>query len=437
MKLQENRKQTAGSGAFVHTDSSEAAATVQDARSSGTAQKEMQHLADNSPKGTVQAKFQSLADTDNAGPTLIQNDSMPIQRVMDGEPRSVIHMMSQLTIPQHEKLQRAIATLVRSLEHDPNINLHQLIISVEQEGGIDRNGDDSQIAGSNPALTSTIPAEEPEVEEADDHVVVHEIVLGDAPVVHEPPVEQVGQDPVHQEELPLEQEAPVPVVRRSIEIVLQRPFVAVATEGELLGLLAHEVGVHNIPSDFRNIDDSGVNQFAPVHTPRKADKANTDSGGYEFHDWPLANAGQQRDGAGRQHDHLMVADVLRNPPEDEQNMALTRANVYLQTVLNIGDRIWESEIPLNERRTQTSELIHLYLVDIARIVASDDGRMPPREHAIAINDIYGRTFTQVLLPLRAQHQWIPAGRPKANIFTLGISLISFIRRVESEKEARG
>ncbi len=200
----------------------------------------------------------------------------------------------------------------------------------------------------------------------------------------------------------------------------------------MLGLLAHEIGVHNIPSDFKGVNDGAVNAFAPIHTTRKRSKNNTPSRGYEFANWGNNNQ-------GRQHDHLMVADILRTPPPLQGNIPLTRANVYFQTVLDIGDTVWaDGTKTVAEKGTQTAELIHLYLVDIARIIASDDGRMPPQKHALAINDIYKELFTQVVLPRRGNaHPWIPANRPKNNAVKLGISLVQFIRKVKKEKKARG
>ncbi|MBY0573302.1 MAG: DUF4157 domain-containing protein [Undibacterium sp.] len=323
--------------------------------------------------------------------SLSNSSSCPIQRVIYGVPPFAIHTPAPLTADAGARLQSAVDILVTTINNDPNLHVQQLVVSVEAEGGADFAGGQSNIEGDNPAETITV----------------------------------------------LEAPNPFP----TIQITVQRPFAQAATVGELLGLLAHEIGVHNIPSDFRGINDAAVNVFAPIHTPRKIHKGNTASGGYEFADFPLPGLGQppeQRDGR-RQHDHVMVADILRNPPVVGVPSPLTRANVYFETVLNIGDAIWADPLrSLAERQEQTSELIHLYLVDIARIIATDDGRLPPLNHTVALGDVYGELFDQVVLPQRgATHPWIPQTRPKANLVSLGVSLTGFIARIKFEKSRRG
>jgi len=320
-----------------------------------------------------------------------------VQRVVHGVPPFVVHDIAGLSVAAATRLTSVATTLSGALHADAALNIGQIIISVEGEGGLDYHGGASTIAGDNPAQTTTIMV---------------------------PP-------------------NPFPI----IEITIQRPFAEAASEGEMLGLLAHEVGVHNIPSDFRGVADDAVAVFAPVHTARKTEKDNTPSGGYEFHNWPAPAAGAapaSRDGA-RQHDHVMLADTLRNPPPapaavgaPAAPMPLTRANVYFQTVLNIGDQIWNDagKTPAEKQR-QADDLVHLYLVDIARVITSDDGRMPPAQHGLALNDVYGEVFTQVVLPYRARHPWIPAARPKGNPFSLATSLVGFIGKVKYEKWRHG
>lgn len=325
------------------------------------------------------------------------NGQLPVQRIVHSAPAFVIHDIAGLSAAAAARLASVATTLSGALHADAALNIGQIIISVEGEGGTDYHGGASTIAGDNPAQTTTIMV---------------------------PP-------------------NPFPI----IEITIQRPFAAVASEGEMLGLLVHEVGVHNIPSDFRGVADDAVAVFAPVHTARKTQKDNTPSGGYEFHNWPAPAAGAapaSRDGA-RQHDHVMLADTLRNPPPapaavgaPAAPMPLTRANVYFQTVLNIGDQIWNDagKTPAEKQR-QADDLVHLYLVDIARVITSDDGRMPPAQHGLALNDVYSEVFTQVVLPYRARHPWIPAARPKGNPFSLAASLVGFIGKVKYEKWRRG
>lgn len=309
----------------------------------------------------------------------------PVQPVMYGDPPYQIHLPAILSPEAEARLHSVMQTLTTSLDNNQDLHIELLIISIEQEGFLDKDGNPSTIVGDNPAQTHT------------------SLIFGD----------------------------PLP----SIEITMQRAFVEASSEGEILGMLAHEVGVHNIPSDFLGVDDRYEDTFDPVFTDRKRDKGNTVSGGYEFDDW--GNHGRKRDG-NRQHDHVMVADILRNPPDEGGPIPLTRANVYFQTVLNIGDTLWEnSDLSLLQSQTQAKELIHLYLVDIARIIATDDGRMSPLKHTAAIFDLYRELFNQVILPRRGSHPWIPAELPKSSGLTLGLSLAQFVGKVKLEKLSDG
>jgi hypothetical protein len=319
-----------------------------------------------------------------APPPIEFGSPTPIQRNMTGWLQP--HTPAPLSQEANARLVSVMTTLSTVLTNDPNINIRHLIVSVEQVGGADYQGGQSTISGDNPAQTRTLP--------------------------------NAGGNP-------------------DIRITVQRPFAEKASEGEMLGMLAHEIGVHNIPSDLRGINDFGALNFAPIVTPRKTAEGNTPSGGYEFQNWPGAPLGAARPpnrDQARQHDHVMVADILRNPPVAGGVMPLTRANVYFQTVLDIGDAVWNNiNLTQAERQTQTEELIHLYLVDIARIIATDDGRINPVGHGLALLDVYHDVFNQVVLPHRPQHVWIPQAPSIGNRFTLYLSLGAFIGKVKLNK----
>ncbi len=312
---------------------------------------------------------------------------VPAQRVVNGPiPGFQIHTPAALSPAADARLNAAASALTQAVDNDVAVQINLIIISVEAEGGPDRVGGISTIAGDNPAETRT-----------------------------------VAHPPGHPD----------------IEITLQRPFAEAATTGELLGMLAHEVGAHNIP-DLHNVADGNQNAWLPVMTPHKTQVNDTASGGYEFDPWPIGHGPPlaARDG-NRQHDHV-VAGQIANAPLVPGAVAATRGEIYFETVLNIGDAIWgNAAISLAERQTQTTELIHLFLVDIARIVATDDGRLPVKDNKVAVSDVYGEVFTNVVLPHQAAHPWIPNARPKANVVSLGLSLAAFVGKVKWEKYWRG
>ncbi len=284
-------------------------------------------------------------------------------------------LVRALSAGAQARLDAVMQTLIAFIANDHRINVGSIHVAIEQEGGnaVFHHGV-SGIAGENPALTHT--------------------------------------------------------AGNRINIVIQRPFAEAATKGELYGLLAHEIGVHNIPTDFEGIDDTAVRDFDPLITPRKQDKGNTVSGGYERAQWPVG--GNARDGH-RQHDHALVGNIV-NPQRPVNPVERRRAESYLETVLSIGDQIDAGGGSAEEKAEETTQLVHLYLVDIARIIATDDGRMPIGRHLLALNDVYQWVFTNVVLPERGNHAWIPAEAPKANSFTLTLSLGFFYRRITKEKE---
>lgn len=330
--------------------------------------------------GTVQQQKEILPQNEGIVQRIIHSQAGQFQ-IFD-------HSVPQLSQNATARLQSVVNTLVTMLHNDQAINMHRLIISIEQEGGPAHGGGNSTIVGDNPAQTTTVQ----------------------------------NPNPLHP----------------SIQVTIQRAFAQKATEGELLGMLAHEIGVHNIPSEFKGVHDQDDNVFAPIMTPRKIEKGNTPSGGYEFNNWaPQVNGVTPYRDGNRQHDHVMVTDILRNPPVVGGPNMNTRANVYFETVLAIGDAIWAGPGTAQEKLTKCEDLIHIYMVDIARIIASDDGRMNPKDHFVAISDVYGEVFTQVVLPQQGGHPWIPQNRPKENWLSLSLSLAGFIAKVKLEKVKNG
>jgi len=196
----------------------------------------------------------------------VVSTSGPVQRVIHGVPAFQVFGRASLGDEAQDRLDGVIATLVTMLHNDPGIQLQKLVISIEREGAFNYQGNLSTIVGDNPAETTTFTE---------------------------------GAEP-----------------NPTIRITIQRPFAEMATKGELLGMLAHEIGVHNIPSDFKGIHDDAVTNWAPIHTTRKTDKANTPSGGYEFNNWPNPGMGMAPPSRECQRPHeLMIGnDIIRHTP---------------------------------------------------------------------------------------------------------------------------
>lgn len=305
-------------------------------------------------------------------------ENTPIQRTIIKNPKFIIHGKELLNDEDNTKITSAATILANTINSDKSFTIFNIIISIEKENGYSWNGNVSSLTGENPAIT------------------------------------YINRRHGRRR-------------RRSktIVICLQRPFVVVATEGQILGMLLHEVGVHSIPTHFRPVYDSREDSFTPVYTERKRNKRNTQSGGYEFQQWP---ANHPYNDGHRQHDHVMISRIFNPNPTG-------RAGEYLRTYLNIGRQI--QNMQLRSSQDIIKDMTHMFLVDIARIVATDDMRMPISKHLLAFNDLYQEGYRRILQPLRNNDPWIPDRVPYATLFGLGVSLSSMLYRARKEKERNG
>lgn len=142
----------------------------------------------------------------------------------------------------------------------------------------------------------------------------------------------------------------------TINVSIQNWYLEMASVGELMGMLTHEIGVHSLAN-------------AEMTTPQKTAETNTNHlaeqvqvGGTNF---PLAG---QQGGDARQMDHvnavkLQIGGQLR-----------ARGQAYLNTFLRMGDAI-EADGGLNqpEKTRRQRDLLDTFLFDIGRILATDDG----------------------------------------------------------------
>lgn len=306
----------------------------------------------------------------------------PIQRTIMNNPQFIIFdVQGLLTNADHAKITRVASILAHTINSDKSFIINNIIVSIEKENGISWNGNVSSLTGENPAITY---------------------------------ITNINQRYGRRRKR-----------SKTIVICLQRPFVVVATEGQILGMLLHEVGVHSIPTHFRPVNDSQQCLFIPVHTKRKWDKQNTPSRGYEFQQWPANHPYKDGD---RQHDHVMISQIFNPNPAG-------RAGEYLRTYLNMGRQI--QNMGLGSSQEIIEDMTHMFLVDIARIVATDDMRMPIYEHLLAFYDLYQEGYKKILHPLRNNDPWIPDRVPYATLIGLGVSLSSLLYRARKEKERNG
>lgn len=297
-----------------------------------------------------------------------------IQRRIKNKPRLIIYYNgNNLNIVDREKIENAATILANTIDSDRSFTIYNIIISIEKENGLSCNRYRSNLHGENPALT-----------------------------------EITNIDPKNK--------------YSSIVICLQLPFVVVATEGQILGMLLHEVGVHSIPTYFRPVNDSDKCLFIPVPTARKLNKQNTSSRGYEFKEWPADHS--YMDG-NRQHDHVMISNIYTT--------RTGRAREYLRTYKKMGREIIKKNQPASQEIIK--DMTDMFLVDIARIVATDDMRMPISKHLSAFYDLYQEGYRTILQPLRDKEPWIPEEPPHTSMVELGVSLGTLLTKAKFEKKS--
>lgn len=184
----------------------------------------------------------------------------------------------------------------------------------------------------------------------------------------------------------------------TIDVTIQNWYLQMASTGELIGMLTHELGVHSLA----NAEMTGPQTVAETNTNHLATQVAT--GATNF---PLA--GQQANDA-RQIDHV-------NAVKTQMGGALrARGQRYLDTFLRMGDAI-HNDLALNpgERTRRLRDLLNTFLFDIGRIVATDDGGAirglagVPGATVLASRSVaevmnwYRNTY---LVPQYAAHAWL-------------------------------
>ncbi|HEX7028625.1 MAG TPA: DUF4157 domain-containing protein, partial [Gammaproteobacteria bacterium] len=151
-----------------------------------------------------------------------------------------------------------------------------------------------------------------------------------------------------------------------IEVNLRKWYLDIASVGEIVGLIAHELGVHNLADLMmsrrairrerrRNVAGTGFQVNVNGHQVGVAGWA--------------APAANNRDAQGRQRDHV---NVVRDQGGVAGN-ASARTQAYVSTMLNLGDNINAGPGTAAQRNQKLRDLIRTFLFDYARILVTDDG----------------------------------------------------------------
>lgn len=150
----------------------------------------------------------------------------------------------------------------------------------------------------------------------------------------------------------------------TISVDIQRWYIDISSVGEILGLLAHELGVHNL-ADLRLTDEERTDerdaQDMPFHVQVNDRLLGVGAWTAGDNNW---------DDQNRQRDHI---NVVRDPGGAAAN-APARTRAYVDTLLNLGDALVGQPNAAEKQR----HLVRTFLFDYARILVLNDINNPWR-----------------------------------------------------------
>lgn len=203
--------------------------------------------------------------------------------------------------------------------------------------------------------------------------------------------------------------AKAPGPGHDITVEIQRAYFELASVGDLLGMIAHELGVHGYNDALGNAPLAG-----PRWTPIPSARPGRAAAGYTI--------GQQNRHVSA--DHLDVTQVLA------PGVVSAKANKYVETILHHGDAIQaDAHLTAAEKLTAQRELVTSYCFDIARIVATDDRMAYVPAHWDAIREVYNDAHTYLGTTALAATPWFagagikPAAQLKPDFNALGRSFV--------------
>ncbi len=193
-----------------------------------------------------------------------------------------------------------------------------------------------------------------------------------------------------------------------IEVNLRKWYLDIMSVGEIVGLIAHELGVHNL-----------ADLMISPRARRREKRRNSAGRGFQVNannrrvgvaGWsvPVTNT---RDAQGRQRDHI---NVVRDQGGVAGN-ASARTRAYVDTVLNLGDNINAGSGPVATRNLKLHDLIKTFLFDYARILVTDDsGPWSTFSKASLISHVM-QWYQGEMIPRHvAAHPWLMANAVHVN-----------------------
>ncbi len=192
-----------------------------------------------------------------------------------------------------------------------------------------------------------------------------------------------------------------------ITVRLRKYFLEMASEGEILGLLAHELGVHTLADiEMKEKDPkyAGKELFASIHhkgTLKKlieSELAITPPEG-RLRKGPKGTVFEPT--GSRQMDHIMVAQGIVYKTSQ-------RAERYVKTMLRMGDAIDNSTRKPKDKTAAQLDLLKTFFLDVGRLVAADADDAPVRTFKAAplIAEVMNWYRAEVKGKYESKHPWL-------------------------------
>jgi len=173
----------------------------------------------------------------------------------------------------------------------------------------------------------------------------------------------INEDPDHVHRNPADTTRVQHPAYEAVRINIERWFVEMSSVGEIIGMIAHELGVHSLA----NIEMTGGERGAEAAAAGAPYNAMIAGAGR-----PLAPLGAPGD--RRQPDHVNVAKFTPAPVM----VPMPRMEKYIQTMLRLGDAIQNAPgggeyANAGAKLAAQQDMFQTFLFDLARIIATDDG----------------------------------------------------------------
>lgn len=193
-------------------------------------------------------------------------------------------------------------------------------------------------------------------------------------------------------------------------ITLNQWYAERASVGDILGMLVHELGVHAM-ADFEmgmqvtsGGKKLGADRDSPFMDERASEGSKHELDNKNLTKGPHTLASINRNGPEdrRQEDHVNVGKGLIS------GKVKSRAEVYTKTFLETGKAISNNrEISPEYRKQQLRDLIDSFFFDIARIVATDDGKpLAMYKETDAIAELMNFFHQEVVKKYNKAHPWL-------------------------------